>query len=105
MKPISPLLRQRIGTFSRRSLGLLALSLATLSPSLQAQEKPPLKILVGFPPGGSADVLEAAGIRLTLTPAQISDSIRDTGFGFMFAQAHHNATRHAAGPRRRLHVS
>ena len=57
MKPISPLLRQNIGTLSRRSLGLLALCLAALSPSLQAQEKPPLKILVGFPPGGSADVL------------------------------------------------
>lgn len=53
---------------------------------------------------GSADVLEAAGIRLTLTPAQIEDSIRDTGFGFMFAQAHHNATRHAAGPRRELGI-
>ena len=42
---------------TRRTLGLAALSLAVLSPGLQAQEKPPLKILVGFPPGGSADVL------------------------------------------------
>lgn len=43
--------------FTRRALGLVALSLAALSPSLQAQDKPPLKIMVGFPPGGSADVL------------------------------------------------
>jgi tripartite-type tricarboxylate transporter receptor subunit TctC len=33
------------------------MSLAVLSPALQAQEKPPLKIMVGFPPGGSADIL------------------------------------------------
>lgn len=41
----------------RRSLSWLALSLAVLSPNLQAQDKPPLKIMVGFPPGGSADIL------------------------------------------------
>ena len=53
---------------------------------------------------GSADVLEAAGVRLDLSPAAIANAIRDTGFGFMFAQAHHNATRHAAGPRRELGI-
>ena len=53
---------------------------------------------------GSADVLEAAGVTLALPPAQIAASIRETGFGFMFAQAHHNATRHAAAPRRELGV-
>lgn len=53
---------------------------------------------------GSADLLEAAGAVLTLAPAQIASCIRDTGFGFMFAQAHHGATRHAAGPRRELGV-
>jgi tripartite-type tricarboxylate transporter receptor subunit TctC len=58
---------QRIGHFSRRTLGLLALSLAALSPSLQAQDKPPLKILVGFPPGGSADVLAR----------MVADALRD----------------------------
>jgi tripartite-type tricarboxylate transporter receptor subunit TctC len=67
MNPISLRSRQRIGTFSRRSLGLLALSLAALSPSLQAQDKPPLKILVGFPPGGSADVLAR----------MVADALRD----------------------------
>jgi len=41
----------------RRILGIAAMSLAVLSPALQAQEKPPLKIMVGFPPGGSADIL------------------------------------------------
>ncbi len=40
-----------------RILGIAAMSLAVLSPALQAQEKPPLKIMVGFPPGGSADIL------------------------------------------------
>jgi tripartite-type tricarboxylate transporter receptor subunit TctC len=42
---------------TRRIFSLAALSLAMLSPALQAQEKPPLKIMVGFPPGGSADIL------------------------------------------------
>ncbi len=45
---------------SPRRLSLVAaLSLAALglSPALHAQEKPPLKIIVGFPPGGSADIL------------------------------------------------
>ncbi|WP_233253629.1 tripartite tricarboxylate transporter substrate binding protein [Limnohabitans sp. 2KL-1] len=42
---------------ARLALGLAALTLALMPPTLQAQDKPPLKIMVGFPPGGSADVL------------------------------------------------
>ena len=42
---------------TRRILGIAAMSLAMLSPTVQAQDKPPLKIMVGFPPGGSADIL------------------------------------------------
>ncbi|MGH8597126.1 MAG: anthranilate phosphoribosyltransferase [Gammaproteobacteria bacterium] len=53
---------------------------------------------------GSADLLEAAGAHLTLPPVAIAQCIRDVGFGFMFAQAHHGATRHAAGPRRELGI-
>ncbi len=53
---------------------------------------------------GSADLLEAAGAKLALPPADIARCIRETGFGFMFAQAHHQATRHAAGPRRELGI-
>lgn len=53
---------------------------------------------------GSADLLEAAGVDLTLSPDNIARCIRETGFGFMFAQAHHGATRHAAGPRRELGI-
>jgi anthranilate phosphoribosyltransferase len=51
---------------------------------------------------GSADVLEALGFRLEQTPEQIARSIDDLGFGFMFAQAHHPAMRHAAPVRREL---
>lgn len=46
-----------IANITRRLLGLAILSLSVLSPNLHAQEKPPLKIVVGFPPGGSADIL------------------------------------------------
>jgi tripartite-type tricarboxylate transporter receptor subunit TctC len=52
---------------TRRALGLAALSMAVLSPGLQTQDKPPLKILVGFPPGGSVDVL----------PRMVADALRD----------------------------
>lgn len=53
---------------------------------------------------GSADVLEAAGVNLALRPEQVAECIRATGIGFMFAQAHHSAMRHAATARRELAV-
>jgi len=51
---------------------------------------------------GSADVLEAAGARIDLAPEQVVRCIEEVGVGFMFAPAHHGATRHAMGPRREL---
>jgi anthranilate phosphoribosyltransferase len=51
---------------------------------------------------GSADVLEALGFDLDLAPERIARSIDELGFGFMFAQAHHPAMRHAASVRREL---
>jgi len=51
---------------------------------------------------GSADVLEAAGIRLDIETDQVARCIRDIGVGFMFAPAHHSAMRHAIGPRKEL---
>jgi anthranilate phosphoribosyltransferase len=51
---------------------------------------------------GSADVLEAAGVNLNLTPTQVARCIDELGVGFMFAPAHHGAMKHAIGPRREL---
>jgi len=51
---------------------------------------------------GSADVLEALGLELELPPERIAQSIDELGFGFMFAQAHHPAMKHAAPVRREL---
>ena len=51
---------------------------------------------------GSADVLEALGFSLDLPPDRIAQSIDELGFGFMFAQAHHPAMKHAAPVRREL---
>ncbi len=51
---------------------------------------------------GSADVLEAAGVNLDLNPEQIARCIREVGVGFLFAQAHHSAMRHAAPVRQEL---
>jgi anthranilate phosphoribosyltransferase len=53
---------------------------------------------------GSADVLEAAGVRLDLTPEQVARCIREVGVGFMFAPAHHGAMKHAIGPRKEMGV-
>jgi anthranilate phosphoribosyltransferase len=51
---------------------------------------------------GSADVLESLGFELDLAPERIAQSIDELGFGFMFAQAHHPAMKHAAPVRREL---
>lgn len=51
---------------------------------------------------GSADLLEAAGIYLELTPEQVTRCIDSVGVGFMFAQVHHKAMKHAALPRREM---
>jgi anthranilate phosphoribosyltransferase len=53
---------------------------------------------------GSADVLEALGAKLTLTPAAISECIADTGIGFMFAPNHHPAMKNVAPVRKELGV-
>jgi anthranilate phosphoribosyltransferase len=53
---------------------------------------------------GSADVLEALGARIDLTPTAVATCIELVGFGFMFAPAHHQATRYVVGVRRQLAV-
>jgi anthranilate phosphoribosyltransferase len=53
---------------------------------------------------GSADLLEALGIDITLAPAGIEAAIREVGIGFLFAPALHGAMRHAVGPRRDIGV-
>ncbi len=53
---------------------------------------------------GSADLLEAAGVNLTLTAEQVGRCVEELGVGFMFAPAHHGAMKHAIGPRREMGV-
>jgi anthranilate phosphoribosyltransferase len=53
---------------------------------------------------GSADVLEALGARIDLEPGAVARCIEDVGFGFMFAPAHHQATRFVIPVRRQLAV-
>jgi anthranilate phosphoribosyltransferase len=53
---------------------------------------------------GSADVLEAAGVNLDVTPEQVARCIEQAGVGFMFAPKHHGAMKHAIGPRREMGV-
>jgi anthranilate phosphoribosyltransferase len=53
---------------------------------------------------GSADVLEALGANLSLTPEQVCACIEETGIGFMFAPAHHGAMKNIAPVRKELGV-
>lgn len=53
---------------------------------------------------GSADVLEAAGVSLNLSPEQIGRCVREVGIGFLFAPALHGAMKHAIGPRREIGI-
>lgn len=51
---------------------------------------------------GSADVLEALGVRIDLPPEAVGRAIREVGFGFMMAPLHHEAMKHVAPVRREL---
>src|SRR5690606_5712720 len=53
---------------------------------------------------GSADVVEALGVNINLTPEQINECIEATGIGFMFAPAHHGAMKNVAPLRKELGV-
>jgi len=53
---------------------------------------------------GSADVLEALGIRIDLSPEDMARCIDEVGLGFLFAQSLHASMRHAGGPRREIAI-
>jgi len=53
---------------------------------------------------GSADVLEALGVRLGVPPGAVESSIEKIGIGFLFAPGHHPAMKHAIGPRKELAI-
>ena len=53
---------------------------------------------------GSADVLEALGVKIALSPESVAKCITEVGFGFMFAQGFHPSMRFAAGPRREIGI-
>lgn len=51
---------------------------------------------------GSADVLEALGVNLDITPERVAACIEEINVGFLFAPSYHSAARFAAGPRKEL---
>jgi len=53
---------------------------------------------------GAADLLEVAGVNLEITPEQVKACVEEIGVGFMFAQKHHSAMKHAIGPRKEMGV-
>jgi anthranilate phosphoribosyltransferase len=53
---------------------------------------------------GSADVLEAAGVNLKISPEQVASTIEQLGVGFMFAPSHHGAMKHVIAARKEIGV-
>ncbi len=53
---------------------------------------------------GAADLLEATGVNLDLSPEEVAQCIEEVRIGFMFAPKHHSAMRHAVAPRREMAV-
>ena len=53
---------------------------------------------------GSADVLETAGVNISISPEQVGKCIDQCGIGFMLAPAHHSAMRFAIGPRKEIGI-
>jgi anthranilate phosphoribosyltransferase len=53
---------------------------------------------------GSADILEALGVKIDLSPDNVARCIEEVGIGFMFAQVFHPAMKHVAGPRREMGI-
>jgi anthranilate phosphoribosyltransferase len=53
---------------------------------------------------GSADVLEALGVNVNLSPEQVAQCVDEIGIGFMFAPNHHSAMKHAAPVRREMGI-
>lgn len=51
---------------------------------------------------GAADLLEAAGVNIELSPEQVAYCVDKVGVGFMFAPRHHSAMKHAIGPRKEM---
>lgn len=53
---------------------------------------------------GSADILEALGVNIQLSPYQVKECIETTGIGFLFAPSFHRSMKHAAAPRKELGI-
>jgi len=53
---------------------------------------------------GSADVLEALGVKIDLNAEAVAECLEKVGIGFMFAPIFHPAMKHAAGPRREISI-
>ncbi len=53
---------------------------------------------------GSADVLEALGVKIDLEPKKVEECLEATGFGFMFAPLFHPAMKYAIGPRKEMGI-
>jgi anthranilate phosphoribosyltransferase len=53
---------------------------------------------------GSADVLEALGVKIDLKPEEVEKCLFETGFGFLFAPLFHPAMKYAIGPRREMGI-
>lgn len=85
------------GTFNISTLAALVVAAAGVTVAKHGNRSVSSRV-------GSADLLEALGVRLELDAQRLEECLRTTGFAFLFAPLHHRAMKHAAGPRRELGV-
>lgn len=105
--PVHPLVRGYIDTCGTGGDGLHTFNVSTTTAFVVAGAGVPVAKhgnRAVSSAAGSADVLEALGVNLSLTPAEVARCVDEAGVGFLFAQSLHASMRHAGPARREIGI-